>query len=435
MEKIDDKLDIEKIEEPKEFSRFLLFQVILIGILWLADTFFFFFEQNIFNTYISNVLQLSDLYVSLMVSLSATVGLIMNFVWGILSDNTRSKYGRRRPFLIFSLAAGIGMILYGFAQNYILCIIFDVLLIGITSNAVSVASRALIPDVVDLEHRGRANGIVQAVSNVGLIMGLVIFLLSMDLLESSDIAVSLRGHIMLLTIGGIVYASAGVLGFALIKEKPASELPPKKKFSEELKELINVDLLLEQKNFFKVIIASAVYQAGVGSVMALLFIWILQDLPFGTIELFIAIGIGFIFLFPTVIFLGKLADKYGRKKFMPIVILLIAIAFFLIPIAQGPPSNYLLFIILIPFMLLGLLGINTIINTWAQDTLPEGKKGQFYGIFNITLTIPQIVGGILGGLVSVIFGRVNIFILAAIFFLASIPLFLLVKETLEFKKE
>jgi anaerobic C4-dicarboxylate transporter len=69
MEKIEDKLDVEKIEEPKEFSRFLLFQVIIIGILWLSDTFFYFFEQNIFNTYISNVLKLSDLHVSVMVSL------------------------------------------------------------------------------------------------------------------------------------------------------------------------------------------------------------------------------------------------------------------------------------------------------------------------------------------------------------------------------
>jgi len=326
------------------------------------------------------------------------------------------------------------MILYAYSQNYILCIIYDVLLIGITANAVSVASRALIPDVVDLKLRGRANGIVQAVSNVGLIMGLVIFLLSMDMLESSNYTVSLNGHITLLTMGGIVYAVAGLIGFALIKEKPVSELPPKKKFSEELKELINVELLTEQKNFFKVIVASAVYQAGVGSVMALLFIWILQDLPFGTIELFIAIGVGFLFLFPTVIGLGKLADKYGRKKFMPIVVLAIAIAFFLIPMAQGPPANYILFLFLNPFLLLGLLGLNTLINTWAQDTLPEGKKGQFYGIFNITLTVPQIIGGLLGGLISVTFGRVNIFILAAIFFLMSIPLFMLVKETLEFEE-
>ncbi|TFF94136.1 MAG: MFS transporter [Promethearchaeota archaeon] len=424
---------IEGKEELKGFSRFVLFQVIIIGILWLADTFFYFFEQNIFNTYITQVLDYDDIWVAVMVSLSATVGLIMNFVWGIFSDNTRSKYGRRRPFLLFSIFAGVGMVLFAFSNNYILCVIFDVLLIGITANAVSVASRALIPDVSELEQRGRANGIVQAVSYLGLIFGLVIFLMFFDDLGSADKIVALNTHILVLIIGGIVYLVSGIIGFVFIKEKPPSELPPKKKFSTEIKELFDISLLREQKNFFRVILASSLYQTGIGAVMALLFSWLLEDIPFGMTELLIAIGVGFLFLFPTVILLGRLADKYGRKKFMPIVIFLIAVAFFFVPFASFS-ANLILFVIVTPFMLLGLLGLNTIINTWAQDTLPEGKKGQFYGIFNITFTIPQIVGGIVGGLISDTFGRDYIFIVGAIFFLISIPLFLIVKETLEIEK-
>ncbi|TFF97121.1 MAG: MFS transporter [Promethearchaeota archaeon] len=421
-------------DELKGFSRFILFQVVVIGLLWLADTFFYFFEQQIFNTYITNVLLLSDIAVAaVMVPLSATVGLIMNFVWGIFSDNTRSKYGRRRPYLLLSILAGIGMILFALSRNYIFCIIYDVLLIGITANGVSVASRSLIPDVVDLEHRGRANGIVQFVSNIGLILGLILFLLTRDALASENIATTFETHVLLLTIGGSVYIACGIIGFFLIKEQPVSELPPKKKFSEEIKELFDLKLLKEQNNFFRVILASTIYQTGIGSVMALLFIWILNDLPFGMTELMIAILIGFVVLFPSVIFLGRLADKYGRKKLLPPIILIIAIAFFIIPVAQLT-ENFIIFVIVTPFMLIGLLGLNTNINTWAQDTLPVHKRGQFYGIFNITLTIPQIIGGILGGIVSVVFGRFNIFILAAIFFIASIPLFLYVKETLEIEE-
>jgi MFS family permease len=150
-------------------------------------------------------------------------------------------------------------------------------------------------------------------------------------------------------------------------------------------------------------------------------------------ELMIAIGVGFLVLFPSVIYIGKVADKFGRKKFFPPLILSIAIAFFLVPVAQFSAS-LILFIILTPFMLIGLLGLNTNMHTWAQDTLPEGKKGQFYGIFNITLTVPQIVGGIIAGAISEIFGRFNIFILAGIFFIASIPFFLLVRETLDVER-
>ena len=418
-------------EELKGFSRVILFQVFIIGVLWLADTFFYFFEQNIFNTYITNVLRLGDLYVSLMVGLSAALGLIMNFTWGIISDNTRSKYGRRRPYLLFSIFAGIGMILASFSNNYILLVIYDVLLIGITANAVSVASRALIPDVVALEQRGRANGIVQAVSYIGLIFGLAIFLMFGDDLGSTNQATVLNIHIFVLTLGGVVYLVSGIIGFAFIKEKPVSELPPKKKFATELKELVDISLLKEQKNFFKVILASSVYQTGIGTVMALLFPLLTSPtFPFGMLDLLIAIAVGFIFLILCVIFLGRIADKYGRKKFLPLLILLISIAYFFIPFSIYT-ANLILFIIVTPFLLIGLLGLNTVINAWAQDTLPEGKKGQFYGIFNITLTIPQIIGGVVGGLISVTFGRPYIFVGGAIFFLLSIPLFFIVKETLK----
>jgi hypothetical protein len=50
-------------KELKGLKPFVLMQVFIIGILWLADTFFYFFEQNIFNTYVTNVLSLGDLYV------------------------------------------------------------------------------------------------------------------------------------------------------------------------------------------------------------------------------------------------------------------------------------------------------------------------------------------------------------------------------------
>ena len=448
------KFKIEGKKELKSFSRVLRIQVFVIGILFAADTTFFFFEQNFFNTYIDHVLNLGDLYISLMVSLSAVVGLIMNFVWGIFSDNTRSKFGRRRPYMLFALVSGFSMFLFAIAENYIWCVIIDVVFIGITSNAVSVSQRAIIPDKVDLERRGRANGIIQAVSYVGLIIALAFFLLGNELFGITTIKIlnrdvpvgdlfgfakffptstimSKEGHIILLTFGGIFYAACGIIGFVFLKEPDPSELPPKKKFSQELKELVNIEGLKKQKEFFKVLIASVVFQTGIGCVMPLLFPYIF-DLGLSTVQLLIAIAIGFGILFPVVILIGKLADKFGRKKFLPLIFIIISIAFILIPLVTVTKTpNFLLFIILMPFILIGLLGIATIINTWAQDKLPLGKRGQFYGVFNIVFTVSQFIGAYVGGFFSVLFGRPFIFVAGAIFFLVSIPFFLIVKETLE----
>ena len=148
----------------KGFSKFLKKQVLLIGLLYMGDYLFFFFEQNYFNTYIDHVLFLPELYISVMVMSSAIIGLITMFVWGIISDNTRTKFGRRRPYLLLGIIAGIAMMFFGLSLDYRLCLIIDVFIIGIASNAFLVAERALIPDTVEVEKRGQANGIINSIS-------------------------------------------------------------------------------------------------------------------------------------------------------------------------------------------------------------------------------------------------------------------------------
>lgn len=422
----------------KTFTHFLIGQVFIIGVLWAADRVFFFFESEFFNTYLDHVLDLTnvDFYIGVMVSLSATMGLIMNFVWGILSDNTRSKWGRRRPYFLFGIIAGIGMILYGLSDSYIICIIIDVILIGITSNAVSVSQRAIIPDTIDLELRGRANGIIQAISYLGLIVALGFFLMGNELFgipappPKTGTIITQEGHFILLSIGGIIYLICGIIGFLFIREKSVSELPPKKKFKEELKELFNISYLKEQANFFKILFAALIFTGGIYSVLPFFFAYIF-NLGFTTIELLLAVVIGFSVLIPAVIIIGKLADKFGRKKFLPLFIIIISIAYAcMIFVTLGAEVNYILFLVLLPFILIGLLGLDTIINAWAQDTLPEDKRGKFYGIFNIVYTISQVIGSLLAGTFSVLYGRPTIFIIGAVLFLISIPFFLNVKETL-----
>ncbi len=209
-----------------------------------------------------------------MVSLSATMGLIAMFVWGILSDNTRTKFGRRRPYLLLGIIAGIAMMFFGLSLDYRLCLIIDVFIIGIASNAFLVAERALIPDTVEVEKRGRANGIINSISYIGLLIGVAFLLLGNELFGIPDprpgadgTIITQEGHILLLYIGGLLFASVGVIGFFFIEEKPVSELPEKKKFFTELKKTFNYTELKPQKEFFKILIAFLIFQSGIASVM------------------------------------------------------------------------------------------------------------------------------------------------------------------------
>jgi MFS family permease len=426
--------------KEKVFSKFLRRQVLLIGLLYMGDYLFFFFEQNYFNTYLDHVLYLPELFISIMVSLSATVGLISMPLWGIASDNTRTKYGRRRLFLLFGIIAGFGMVLFSFAYllfgrtqiAFIWCLIIDVLLIGITSNAFLVAERALIPDTIELEKRGRANGIINSISYIGLLIGVAFLLLGNELFGIPDprpgatgTIITQDGHMILLSTGGLLFAIVGIIGFFFLKEKPVSELPEKKKFFTELKQTFNLTELKSHKEFFKILLARVVFQSGISSIMPFLFIFIF-DQGLGTLQLLIGIAIAFPWIFIATIYLGRLSDKFGRKRFVPISMIIVSMGYLLMPFASG---NYILFIIGLPFVLIGVLSLITPLNAWSQDLLPEDKRGKFTGILNIVNTVSQIIGSFAGGIVATLFGISWIFVLGPVFFLASIPLFLKVKET------
>ena len=52
------------------------------------------------------------------------------------------------------------MFLFAFSPNFLWCFILDSIIIGIAFNAFYTAQRVLIPDLIELERRGKANGIV-----------------------------------------------------------------------------------------------------------------------------------------------------------------------------------------------------------------------------------------------------------------------------------
>ncbi|MFX1326139.1 MAG: MFS transporter [Promethearchaeota archaeon] len=436
------------VNHKKPFSRFLRNQILLIGMLLAGDTIFGFFEQNYLNTYLKQVLNLAPLYISLMVGLSATVGLIANVVWGIVSDNTRGKFGRRRPYLLLGIISGISMILFSFSINiaggniitaYIICIILDVIIIGITSNAYYVSERALVPDTVELEKRGRANGLVQMMGYIGLLLAVASFLIA-NLIFGQDIGgetiIGQDGHIFTLSVGGISITTASIVGFLLIKEKSTNELPLKKKFFTDLREIFNITKFRENKEFFKIVLALTVFRTGISTIMPFLFIWI-YALGVSTIELLLTVIVSFSILFIVTSILGKLADKHGRRRFIPLSIIIISIGIFFLPFVNiNSNTNLVLVLILFPFALIGLLGLETPMNAWSQDLLPEHERGKFLGLLNIIRTISQIIGSFVGGLIAtymIIQGFIPesfIFMFAPIFFIASIPLFLRVRETL-----
>ncbi len=437
-------IDVE--EKVKQYSlgipRYL---ILLLGLMGVGAQIFGYFEAQLLNTYIDHVLGLEPIFIAIMVSSSAVMGLIFLFVFGIISDNTRSRFGRRRPYLLFGgLIMGIGIILFSLSTTFFWCYFLDVVIIGIASNAYYAAQRVLVPDLVELKYRGRVNGIVNILSFLGLLIPIILTFIISDVytipnpdpLETGNILTQ-EGHIILLSIGGLTIISCGIMGFLFIKDKiAASDLPPKKRFNEELKETFNVKELKKQKEFFRLILAMTIFMSGASAIISYIFNFIFS-LGISGIDFIIIFGISGPVLIISILLLGKLTDKVGRRKIVVPTILISCIGFFMIPIlTESNQMNSILFGISFSLILIGILGVVVPLNTWSQDLLPEGKKGQFLGIFNIVNTVSQIIGSMSAGIVAtalrgiVVNPMAWIFVIAPIFFIVSIPFFLRVKETL-----
>jgi MFS family permease len=133
----------------------------------------------------------------------AIVALVSNPVFGALSDRTRSRFGRRRPWLVGGVLSGCASLaVIGLAPTV------DVVLLGwcaaqLSFNAVLAAMVAIIPDRVPPVQRGTVVGILGVCMPIGQITGTyLVQLLSVNML-------------MALLVPGAI-GVAGVLGLALI---------------------------------------------------------------------------------------------------------------------------------------------------------------------------------------------------------------------------
>jgi MFS family permease len=92
-------------------------------------------------------------------------------VVGVLSDRTRSPWGRRLPYLVIgALGGAICLYLIALAPNFG-WVVAGVLLIQVAANTVQGPWQALFPDHVPPEQRGRAAGIKATFDILALVIG------------------------------------------------------------------------------------------------------------------------------------------------------------------------------------------------------------------------------------------------------------------------
>lgn len=167
------------------------------------------------------------------------VALLSNPFFGLLSDRTPGRFGRRRPYVFFGTlvnVVGLGMMallpvmLVGSHDGNVLgaglfLLMAGLMVVQFSNNSAAAPFHALLPDLVPQEQRGKASGIMGLAYWFGTISGAIVPTLfgfnSTALLAGNQDATTYQHGIVLAyaSTAGVILLMA-ILTFAFVRETP-----------------------------------------------------------------------------------------------------------------------------------------------------------------------------------------------------------------------
>jgi len=110
-------------------------------------------------------------WLGIILAIGGFVALVITPICGALSDRTRSRFGRRRPWLLGGLlVSGVGLAILGTAPNLLLLGIGWVICQA-GFNAMQAACLPILPDVIPYHMQGRVAGMLGMTSTAGTFAG------------------------------------------------------------------------------------------------------------------------------------------------------------------------------------------------------------------------------------------------------------------------
>ena len=380
-------------------------------------------------------------------------GLFVQPIVGLSSDKTWTRLGRRIPFILGgAIVSALAMFFMPNSEHFAQlfpAVFFGAMMLlfmDVSFNVTMQPFRALVSDMVDESQRNKGYSIQSFLINVGAVFGsLLPFLLTWWGIANEPEAGQKVAPTVIWSfyIGGAVLLASVLWTSFRTKEYPPEEYAKYNNLEE--KENENP----EKVSFFTLIknVPNAMKQLAVTqffSWFALFLMWVyttqgIAQNIWGTTDatsnafneagnwtgvIFAAYSV-FAALFSLVI--TPLADKYGRRNVYVVSLILGGLG--LLSMLFIKDKNLLF----LPMIGVGIAWAAILALPYAilSSKLPAKQTGVYMGIFNATITIPQIAAGLLGGvLLSALGGKaINMLALAGVSMaLAGIAALLVIKE-------
>ncbi len=317
--------------------------------------------------------------ISLVLFTGAVAALISNPLFGALSDQTHSRFGRRRPYLVGGALCGLGALaLIGVAPSVTL-ICVGWCLAQLAYNAVLAAMVAIVPDQISAPQRGTVVGILGVCMPVGQIVGtFLVQLLSNDL----TLALLVPG---LLGVVGVLTLAWVLPDAPLARAEPAPVPGPAQVPGVEP---------LSRRDFYWAWLSRVFFVMGSIFLQAYQPLLLIDGMGFEAAQgpklIFRSTLVQAIMMVMWSLIAGRVSDRIGRRK--PIAMagsVIQGLGLWLIAVAP----SYTLFLCGVALLGVGhgvYEGVNLALVT---EVLPDRDHhaAKDLGLLNITNTLPQVI--------------------------------------------
>ena len=349
---------------------------------------------------------------------TALASLVSNLLFGTLSDRSRSKWGRRTPFILLgAVLGGVTLFLTGMMSNPVLItIVYCLCMFGLNSMIAPLV--AMISDRIPMNVRGTMSAFFGAGSTCGAPIG--------TLIGSAFILTPFPGFVL----AGVLMFLGGVVTVAIVPKESSADFLPKDegKVTDVLKSFVPPKFSTAH-DFYKAfagrlcmllsyqmitVYQLLIFQKYVG----------LDDVAAGAAMATMSVIIMIVSLGGSIV-AGPISDFIGRRK-LPVVAASVLFAI-------GMAMPWIMPTTMGMFLYAGIAGLgygiySSVDQALNVDVLPNKEEaGKDLGILNLATTLGQMLGPVLMSVITMTLGYAAAFPISIVFALLGCVFIMMIK--------
>lgn len=390
--------------------------LIIIG---LAGQFAWAIENMYLNSYISYLNATApmgqefnySLMIAITTAASAIIATLTTIFMGALSDKVnKRKIFITAGYIIWGIStASFGLVNVNSAQTLIpismtamnaaiMVIVIDCLMTFFGSTSNDAAFNSYVTKNIDNKNRGK----VESVLSILPLIAMLIIFVGLNFLTTESMGY--RWDLFFYIVGGLVSLVGIISIFLMPKEK--KEEKSKDTYLSLLKDGFSIKTIKNNKKLYLILLIYFIYGVAIQIFFPYLMVYIEKTCeidnsgssfltPFA-IVMAVALLLGSLLS----VIVGFLSDKVNKKiMIIPIVLVEIIglIMMFFIPNIEGDTNRIIYAAISGTIMILGYVGIPTILNSLVRSYIPKGKEGSFMGVRMLfVVLLPMCIGPFIG---------------------------------------